>query len=95
VDIVEITYQPVNGEEQSVPVDSQATLTYDLLCWSDFSGDGLVGMADFLSFAASLKATPASLNWESIHSRLDGDGDDLVGIGDFLLFSRYWGERCP
>ena len=51
---------------------------------SDFDGDGVVGILDFLLFVEAFGST---------NSKFDIDGDGVVGILDFLLFVEAFGKR--
>ncbi len=51
---------------------------------SDFDGDGVVGITDFLLFVEA---------FGSANSQFDIDGDGVVGITDFLLFVEAFGKK--
>lgn len=55
----------------------------------DFNGDGTVGFADFIIFAAAFGSTSADADFDP---RFDLDGDGTVGFGDFTIFARAFGE---
>ena len=55
----------------------------------DFNGDGTVGFADFIIFAAAFGSTSADADFDP---RFDLDGDGTVGFGDFVIFSRAFGQ---
>ena len=54
----------------------------------DFNGDGAVGFADFIQFAANFGQSQGDAEYDS---RYDLDGDGEVGFSDFLIFARDFG----
>ena len=57
---------------------------------SDFDGNGAVGFADFLLFAAQFGFSEDDEGYEA---RFDLDGDGTIGFGDFLIFANAFGSR--
>ena len=55
----------------------------------DFDGDGRVGFADFLQFAAHFGLSQGD---EGYDARYDLDGDGAIGFGDFLIFANDFGK---
>ena len=71
------------------PFDGTAIVdmgSFEYLCLGDITGDGLVGIVDFLDLLGAWGPNPGHL--------ADLDGDGIVGILDFLLLLGNWGE-CP
>ncbi len=62
------------------------TLTCGVSCPWDTTGDGVVGITDFLNLLAAWGPNPGHPS--------DFDGDDIVGINDFLELLANWGF-CP
>ena len=58
----------------------------------DFDGDGTVGFADFVQFAAQFGL---SHDDERYVARYDLDGDGAIGFGDFLIFAGSFGKDIP
>ena len=58
----------------------------------DFDGDGRVGFADFLQFAAHFGLSQGD---EGYDARYDLDGDGAIGFGDFLIFANDFGKDLP
>ena len=54
----------------------------------DFNGDGAVGFADFIQFAANFGQSQGDAEYDS---RYDLDGDGTIGFGDFLIFAKNFG----
>ncbi len=57
----------------------------------DFDGDGTVGFADFLQFAAQFGLSQGDTGYDA---RYDLDGDDTIGFGDFLIFANDFGKEA-
>ncbi|MDE3260160.1 MAG: hypothetical protein OYM47_20190 [Gemmatimonadota bacterium] len=55
----------------------------------DFDGDGTVGFADFVQFAAKFGLSQGD---EGYDARFDLDGDGTVGFSDFLIFAGRFGQ---
>ena len=55
----------------------------------DFNGDGAVGFADFIQFAANFGVSRGDTGYDS---RYDLDGDGEVGLSDFLVFAKDFGK---
>ncbi len=56
---------------------------------SDFDGDGRVGFADFLQFAAQFGLSQDDAGYDA---RYDLDEDGTIGFGDFLIFANAFGK---
>ena len=54
----------------------------------DFNGDGTIGFADFLLFAAQFGLNRGDAGYDA---RYDLDGDGSIGISDFLIFVNAFG----
>lgn len=59
---------------------------------SDFNGDGVVEIADFLLFIESFGSNHGD---EKYNARYDLDSDGVIGIGDFLSFVENFGKEVP
>ncbi|MDA0711649.1 MAG: S8 family serine peptidase, partial [bacterium] len=59
---------------------------------TDFSGDGIVGFSDFITFAGAFgkKTTDSDFN-----PRIDLNDDGSVNFPDFILFARLFGQKVP
>ncbi len=57
----------------------------------DFNGDGAVGFADFIQFAAQFGLSRDDAGYDA---RYDLDGDGEVGFGDFLIFAGDFGRTA-
>ncbi|MDE2799410.1 MAG: cadherin-like beta sandwich domain-containing protein [Gemmatimonadota bacterium] len=57
---------------------------------TDFDGDGIVGIPDFLLFAAQFGLSHGDVGYDA---RYDLDGDGTIGIGDFLIFVDAFGKE--
>ena len=57
---------------------------------SDFDGDGIVGIGDFLLFVAQFGLRQGDAGYDA---RFDLDGDGIIGISDFLLFVNDFGKK--
>ncbi len=55
----------------------------------DFNGDGAVGFADFIQFAANFGLSHGAADYDG---RYDLDNDGEVGFSDFLIFARDFGK---
>ena len=55
----------------------------------DFNGDGTVGFAGFVQFAANFGQSFGDTGYDS---RFDLDGDGEVGLSDCLIFAADFGE---
>ena len=55
----------------------------------DFDGDGTVGFADFIQFAANVGLSQGDLGYDD---RYDLDDDGQVGLSDFLIFAKNFGK---
>ena len=62
---------------------------FDKIPLSDFDGDGIVGVADFLLF---LEQFGFREDDEGYDARFDLDGDGIIGVGDFLIFVDNFGK---
>ncbi len=58
---------------------------------ADFNGDGAVGFADFLQFAAQFGLSQGDAGYDA---RYDLDGDDTIGFGDFVIFANDFGKEA-
>ena len=56
---------------------------------ADFDGDGVVGFADFVQFAARFGLSSGDAGFDA---RYDLDGDDTIGFGDFVIFASAFGR---
>ena len=56
---------------------------------TDFDGDGLVGISDFLLFVSHFGSAVGHANYDA---RYDLDGDGQIGIADFLIFVQDFGQ---
>ena len=56
---------------------------------ADFDGDGAVGFADFVQFAARFGLSQGDARYDA---RYDLDGDGAIGFGDFLIFANTFGK---
>ena len=56
---------------------------------ADFDGDGTVGFADFVQFAAQFGLSQDDAGYEA---RYDLDEDGAIGFGDFLIFANAFGK---
>ncbi len=56
----------------------------------DFDGDGTVGFADFLQFAAQFGTSQRD---EGYDARFDLDGNGTIGFSDFLIFAGAFGKK--
>ena len=56
----------------------------------DFDGDGTIGFADFLLFAAQFGFSQGDAGYDA---RYDLDGDGTIGFGDFLIFANAFGQE--
>ena len=56
----------------------------------DFDGDGTVGFADFVQFAARFGLSQNDAGYDA---RYDLDGDGTIGFGDFLIFAGRFGQK--
>ena len=77
---VEVT---VAGIEQPV------TFVGEALATPDFNGDGIVGFADFVQFAAQFGLRQGDAGYEA---RYDLDEDGMIGFGDFVIFANAFGK---
>ncbi len=68
--------------------DRSETFLAEALATPDFDGDGTVGFADFLQFAAQFGLSQGDAGYEA---RYDLDGDGTIGFGDFLIFAGKFG----
>ena len=57
---------------------------------SDFDGDGIVGISDFLQFVNQFGLRQGDAGYEA---RFDLDGDGVIGIPDFLIFANHFGKK--
>ncbi len=57
---------------------------------SDFNGDGIVGIADFLLFVDLFGFSQGDAGYDA---RYDLDGDGTIGVGDFLIFANAFGQE--
>ena len=56
----------------------------------DFNGDGAVGFADFIQFAANFGRSKDDVNYDT---RYDLDGDGAIAFGDFVIFASAFGRE--
>ena len=56
----------------------------------DFNGDGAVGFADFIQFAANFGRSQGDAGYDS---RYDLDGDGAIAFGDFVIFAGAFGSE--
>ena len=56
----------------------------------DFNGDGNVGFADFIQFAANFGRSQGDAGYDS---RYDLDGDGAIAFGDFVIFAGAFGRE--
>ena len=56
---------------------------------ADFDGDGTVGFADFVQFAAQFGLSQGDAGYDA---RYDLDGDGTIGFGDFVIFANAFGK---
>ena len=59
---------------------------------SDFDGDGVVGILDFLLFVDQFGLSQSDKRYEA---RFDLDGDGTIGFSDFLIFVDAFGKEVP
>ena len=57
---------------------------------ADFSGDGVIGFTDFLSFAGAFGQKTGDAGYDE---RIDLNGDGEVGFTDFLTFASLFGQK--
>ena len=57
---------------------------------SDFDGDGIVGIPDFLEFVDHFGLSQGDAGYDA---RYDLDGNGSIGIGDFLIFVDAFGQE--
>ncbi len=57
---------------------------------ADFDGDGTVGFADFVQFAAQFGLSQDDAGYEA---RYDLDEDGMIGFGDFVIFAKAFGKE--
>ncbi len=57
---------------------------------ADFDGDGTVGFADFVQFAARFGLSQDDAGYDA---RYDLDGDGTIGFGDFVIFANAFGKN--
>jgi len=62
---------------------------FDKIPSSDFDGDGIVGIGDFLLFVEQFGFSEDDAGYDA---RFDLDGDSMIGIGDFLIFADAFGK---
>ena len=62
---------------------------FDKMPSSDFDGDGIVGIGDFLLFVEQFGFSEDD---EGYDAQFDLDGDGTIGIGDFLIFANAFGK---
>ena len=67
------------------------TFTAEALVTPDFDGDGAVGLADFLLFAAQFGLRQGDAGYDA---RFDLDGDSTIGLGDFVIFANAFGRQA-
>ena len=65
------------------------TFTAKAVATPDFDGDGRVGFADFLQFAAQFGLSQDDAGYDA---RYDLDEDGTIGFGDFLVFANAFGK---
>ena len=104
LEVIQLTYQLVSGEVDSVQLQSQATLVYDLACWADINADGKINLVDFLFFKDGFDKRETDEGWQvsleaqpfpqTPFKRFDADGDGVVNLADFVLFTRVFGQSC-
>ncbi len=56
----------------------------------DFNGDGTVGFADFVQFAARFGLSQGDAGYDA---RYDLDGNGTIGFGDFVIFANAFGKE--
>ena len=56
----------------------------------DFNGDGTVGFADFVLFAAQFGLRQGDAGYDA---RYDLDGDGTIGFSDFVIFANNFGKE--
>ena len=80
----------VVGEEYAeiLPVDLNIALRVAVPPSSDFDGNGIVGISDFLLFAEAFGAREGQAQYDEKYD-LDGNGE--IGIPDFLIFVESFG----
>ncbi len=68
------------------------TFTATARAASDFDGDGTVGFADFVQFAAQFGLSQSD---EGYDARYDLDDNGAIGFSDFLIFANAFGNNTP
>ena len=66
------------------------TFVGEALATPDFNGDGIVGFADFVQFAAQFGLSQDDAGYEA---RYDLDEDGMIGFGDFVIFAKAFGKE--
>ncbi len=66
-----------------------ATFTATAKSDPDFDGDGTVGFADFVQFAAQFGLSQGDEGYDASY---DLDGNDAIGFSDFLIFAGAFGK---
>ena len=67
-----------------------ATFTATAKSDPDFDGDGTVGFADFVQFAAQFGLSQGDEGYDASY---DLDGNDAIGFSDFLIFAQAFGKE--
>ena len=79
----------VNTGLGTAPIVDMGAYEFQGCCVCDLSGDGIVGVNDFLLLLSDWGACANCENCEA-----DFDDDCIVGITDFLILLAHWGS-CP
>ena len=77
-----------NAVEVTVEGLEPVTFTVTAQATPDFDGNGVVGFADFMQFAAQFGLSQSDTGYDA---RYDLDGDGTIGFGDFVIFANAFG----
>ena len=79
-----------NAVEVIVEGLEPVTFTVTAQATPDFDGNGVVGFADFMQFAAQFGLSQSDTGYDA---RYDLDGDGTIGFGDFVIFANAFGKE--
>ncbi len=78
------------GQIETVVLNIRIALQVSDAPSSDFNGDGIVNLADFLLFVSRFGSRQGDGMYETLY---DLDSDSVIGISDFLIFVSDFGKR--
>ncbi len=78
------------GQIETVVLNIRIALQVSDAPSSDFNGDGIVNLADFLLFVSRFGSRQGDGMYETLY---DLDRDSVIGISDFLIFVSDFGKR--